>query len=198
MSMKARMSGWSTRMMPMLAPRRNAPCWMASVTPESIFRKDSGPSVVPPEERTIEPLGRSRDRSMPVPPPARCTRAICRAVAMMSSIESSSGKHEARREHAEASARVHQRGRIGQKAAAGHQAIELVLDPLSTPRRWRPRSARPRRQRWPPVETARPAFQRLGRRRPAAGSGLRGRSLRWRLSFGSSRVRLVMRIEIRW
>jgi len=61
------------------------------VTPENILRNESGPSVVPPDERTIEPLGRSPEKSIPVPPPARCTKAICRAVSMISSIESRSG-----------------------------------------------------------------------------------------------------------
>ena len=53
--MKARMSGWSTRMMPMLAPRRNAPCWMASVTPDSILQEG---------ERAVgRPSGRADDRA---------------------------------------------------------------------------------------------------------------------------------------
>ena len=53
----------------MLAPRRNAPCWIASVAFEKTWMNDSGPSVVPPDDATMSPDGRRREKLKPVPPP---------------------------------------------------------------------------------------------------------------------------------
>ena len=39
------------RRIPMLAPRRKAPCWMAWVAWENTRMKESGPELVPPLER---------------------------------------------------------------------------------------------------------------------------------------------------
>ena len=63
------MSGWSTRRMPMLAPRRVPPCFTASVAALKTFMKEMGPEATPPVEFTVEPLGRSREKEKPVPPP---------------------------------------------------------------------------------------------------------------------------------
>ena len=75
----------------MLAPRRNAPCWIASVAFEKTWMKDSGPSVVPPEERTRSPCGRRREKLKPVPPPAFWIIAVALIESKMPSIESSTG-----------------------------------------------------------------------------------------------------------
>src|SRR3989449_8400633 len=50
--MNSRMSGWSTRRMPMLAPRRVPPCLMCSVDWLYTFMNDTGPDATPPVLRT--------------------------------------------------------------------------------------------------------------------------------------------------
>ena len=74
--MKRRMSGWSTRRIPMLAPRRVPPCFTTSVEASYSFMKDTGPEATPEVERTWEPSGRSREKPKPVPPPDWCTSAM--------------------------------------------------------------------------------------------------------------------------
>ncbi len=91
MRMKSTTSGWSMRRMPMLAPRRNAPCWIASVAFEKTWMNESGPSVVPPELRTRSPAGRRREKLKPVPPPAFWISAVALIESKMPSIESSTG-----------------------------------------------------------------------------------------------------------
>ena len=68
-AMKSMMSGWSTRRMPMFAPRRVPPCFTASVDASYNFMKEIGPLATPVVERTIEPFGRRRENEKPVPPP---------------------------------------------------------------------------------------------------------------------------------
>ena len=75
----------------MLAPRRNAPCWMASVAFEKTWMKERGPSVVPPELETWSPRGRRREKLKPVPPPAFWIRAVARMDSKIPSTESSTG-----------------------------------------------------------------------------------------------------------
>ncbi len=75
----------------MLAPRRNAPCWIASVALEKTLMKDKGPSVVPPELPTASPRGRRREKLKPVPPPAFWISAVARTDSKMPSTESSTG-----------------------------------------------------------------------------------------------------------
>ena len=67
--MNSRMSGWSTRMMPMLAPRRVPPCLMVSVAASKTFMNDSGPDETPAVDSTTSFLGRTRENEKPVPPP---------------------------------------------------------------------------------------------------------------------------------
>ena len=68
-SMNSRMSGWSTRSTPMLAPRRVPPCFTASVAALKTRRNETGPEARPPVERTMSFRGRSRENAKPVPPP---------------------------------------------------------------------------------------------------------------------------------
>ena len=78
--MKSMMSGWSTRRMPMLAPRRVPPCFTTSVEASNRLMKETGPEATPMVERTMSFLGRSREKLKPVPPPDWCTRAMARRV----------------------------------------------------------------------------------------------------------------------
>ena len=78
--MKSRMSGWSTRRMPMLAPRRVPPCFTTSVEASYSVMNETGPEATPMVERTMSFLGRSREKLKPVPPPDWCTSAMARRV----------------------------------------------------------------------------------------------------------------------
>ena len=89
--MKSMMSGWSTRRMPMLAPRRVPPCFTASVAALNTFMKEMGPLATPPVEFTVEPLARSREKEKPVPPPLLWMRAAFLMASKMSSMESATG-----------------------------------------------------------------------------------------------------------
>ena len=60
-TMKSRMSGWSTRSTPMLAPRRLPPCLMVSVAASNTCMNDSGPEATPWVDCTAEFFGRSRE-----------------------------------------------------------------------------------------------------------------------------------------
>src|SRR2546427_3500264 len=51
-AMNSSMSGWSTRRMPMLAPRRVPPCFTTSVDASYSFMNDTGPEATPMVERT--------------------------------------------------------------------------------------------------------------------------------------------------
>ncbi len=67
--MKSRMSGWSTRRIPMFAPRRVPPCFTTSVEPSYSFMKLTGPLATPMVLFTMSSFGRSRLKLKPVPPP---------------------------------------------------------------------------------------------------------------------------------
>ncbi len=86
------MSGWSTRRMPMLAPRRVPPCLTASVAASMTLRKETGPEATPWVRWTKLPDGRRRLKSNPVPPPSLWTRAAFFTVPKMLSMESSIGR----------------------------------------------------------------------------------------------------------
>ena len=79
-SMKSSMSGWSTRRMPMLAPRRVPPCFTTSVDESYSDMKLMGPLATPVVLRTRSPEGRMRLNEKPVPPPDWCTMAMERSV----------------------------------------------------------------------------------------------------------------------
>ena len=74
------MSGWSTRRMPMLAPRRVPPCLTTSVEASNRLMKETGPEATPMVLRTMSFFGRSREKLNPVPPPLWWTSAIARRV----------------------------------------------------------------------------------------------------------------------
>jgi hypothetical protein len=65
----SRMSGWSTRRMPMFAPRRVPPCFTTSVDASYSFMKLTGPDATPIVDFTTSFVGRSRLNAKPVPPP---------------------------------------------------------------------------------------------------------------------------------
>src|SRR5256714_1290436 len=75
-AMNSRMSGWSTRRMPMLAPRRVPPRLTPSVEASYSFMNDTGPQATPILERTPSFLGRKRENEKPVPPPDRRTSGM--------------------------------------------------------------------------------------------------------------------------
>ncbi len=90
--MKSRMSGWSTRMMPMLAPRRVPPCLMVSVAASNTLMKESGPDDTPLVLSTRSFLGRTREKENPVPPPLLWMRAVFLTASKMESMESPTGR----------------------------------------------------------------------------------------------------------
>ena len=91
-SMNSRMSGWSTRRMPMLAPRRVPPCLTASVAPLKTRKKDTGPEALPPVEDTTASFCRRREKAKPVPPPDLWMMAAAFTASKISSIESPTGR----------------------------------------------------------------------------------------------------------
>jgi hypothetical protein len=93
------MSGWSTRRMPMLAPRRVPPCLTASVAASMTLRNETGPEATPWVLRTKLPLGRRRLKSKPVPPPSLWTRAAFLTVSKIESSESSIGRTKQAERH---------------------------------------------------------------------------------------------------
>ena len=89
--MKSRMSGWSTRMMPMLAPRRVPPCLMVSVAASKTLMNESGPLETPLVLFTTSLCGRTREKEKPVPPPLLWMRAVFLMASKMDSMESPTG-----------------------------------------------------------------------------------------------------------
>jgi len=84
---KSSISGWSTRKMPILAPRR-VPPW--AISPKALsytLRKPTGPVAWPDEDFTNEPLGRRREKLKPFPPPVCWMSAALRRVEKMPSGE---------------------------------------------------------------------------------------------------------------
>ena len=111
--MNSRMSGWSTRRMPMLAPRRVPPCLTTSVEASNRLMKETGPEATPMVERTMSFLGRSREKLKPVPPPALVHQrhgaegVVDAALAVGERVVDR--QHEAGAELAQRAAGVHQR-----------------------------------------------------------------------------------------
>ena len=91
-SMNSRTSGWSTRRMPMLAPRRVPPCFTASVAALKTRRNETGPDARPPVDATSVSFGRSREKANPVPPPLLWMIAASFTASKILSIESSTGR----------------------------------------------------------------------------------------------------------
>ena len=67
------------------------PCLTASVAALKTFIKVMGPLATPPVELTAEPLGRSREKEKPVPPPLLWMRAAYLIASKISSMESPTG-----------------------------------------------------------------------------------------------------------
>ncbi len=91
-SMNSRMSGWSTRRMPMFAPRRVPPCLTASVALLKTRRNEMGPEARPPVDATMSSFGRRREKAKPVPPPDLWMIAAAFTESKISSIESPTGR----------------------------------------------------------------------------------------------------------
>jgi hypothetical protein len=72
----------------MLAPRRTPPCFIESVAALNTFINEIGPEASFPVDSTSDPLPRSSENAIPVPPPAFCTNAIVVMALKMPSIES--------------------------------------------------------------------------------------------------------------
>src|SRR5438046_8659301 len=66
--MNSRISGWSTRRMPMLAPLLLDPCLTCCVAASYTFVKDTGPLATPICHCTKSLLGTRRQHGSPVPP----------------------------------------------------------------------------------------------------------------------------------
>ena len=62
-------SGWSTRSIPILAPRRIPPCLIVSVAASNTDIKETGPEDTPFVVFTVSSFGRSLEKENPVPPP---------------------------------------------------------------------------------------------------------------------------------
>ena len=89
--MKSMTSGWSTRRIPMFAPRLFPPCLMTSVAASKTFMKDIGPDETPVVDETMSLEGRSLVKENPVPPPLLWIRAAFLRLVNIPSIESSTG-----------------------------------------------------------------------------------------------------------
>ena len=75
MVMKSSMSGWSTRIVSMSAPRR--PAWLTVfVDSERRFMNEVEPGDPRPWRSRPRPSGRRIERSVPTPPPVRYTIAL--------------------------------------------------------------------------------------------------------------------------
>ncbi len=90
-AMNSRMSGWSTRMMPMLAPRRVPPCLIVSVAASKTLMNESGPDDTPLVLSTTSLCGRTREKEKPVPPPLLWMRAVFLMASKIDSMESPTG-----------------------------------------------------------------------------------------------------------
>ena len=89
--MKSMMSGWSTRRIAMLAPRRVPPCLMVSVAMSNTLMKESGPLEMPVVDMTTSLAGRRREKEKPVPPPDLWISAVFLTDSKISSMESPTG-----------------------------------------------------------------------------------------------------------
>ena len=122
--MNSTMSGWSTRRMPMLAPRRVPPCLICSVAVLKMRRKETGPEATPPVEPTRLAFGAQAGEGK-----ARAAAGLVDHGGELDGIEDlfdgvAHRQDEAGGELAQLAGGVHQGGGVGQEAPAGHQVIE--------------------------------------------------------------------------
>src|SRR4029453_14469707 len=104
-SMNSRTSGWSTRRIPMFAPRRAPPCLTASVAALTTRRNQTGPEAgaAPRLLGDGRPLHRLEDLLHRVPDREHVARRVLQRILLP---------------------RVHQRGRVGQEVAVDHPVVE--------------------------------------------------------------------------
>ena len=124
--MNSTMSGWSTRRMPMLAPRRVPPCLICSVAVLKMRRKETGPEATPPVEPTRLALGRRREKEKPVPPPDLWIMAANLTASKISSMESATGSTKQAESWPRGRPAFMRVGELGRKRQAGHQVVELA------------------------------------------------------------------------
>ena len=123
-AMNSRMSGWSTRSMPMLAPRRVPPCLIASVATSNTCMNDTGPDAVPPVEATRSPAGRSRENEKPVPPPVFWISAAQRTASKTPVVESSTGTTKQAASWPSGRPAFMSVGEFGHELERGHHPLE--------------------------------------------------------------------------
>src|SRR5262245_32870711 len=87
-AMKASISGWSQRSVPIMAPRREPADMMVRHMESQTSMKLKGPEASAPTPRTGAPLGRSVEKSWPMPPPCCMVRAASFSPSKIPSIES--------------------------------------------------------------------------------------------------------------
>ena len=75
----------------MFAPRRVPPCFTTSVSLSKSFMKEMAPLATPLVFLTTSPLGRTRQKENPVPPPDFCIRLCAVSALAMPSMESGTG-----------------------------------------------------------------------------------------------------------
>ena len=89
-SMNASMSGWSQRITPIIAPRREPADMMVRHMASHTSMKLSGPEASAPTPFTAAPFGRSVEKSAPMPPPCCMVSAASFRPSKMPDMESSS------------------------------------------------------------------------------------------------------------
>ena len=128
--MNSMMSGWSTRRMPMLAPRRVPPCFTTSVEASNRLMNETGPEATPIVRADDVVLG---------PEPGEAEAGA--AAALVDQRHGAEGvvdaalavgervvdrQHEAGGELAQRAAGVHERRRVGHEQPVRHQAVERL------------------------------------------------------------------------
>ena len=164
--MNSSTSGWSTRKIPMLAPRRTPPCRIASVAVLNTSMNETGPDATPMVERTTSPDGRSRENAKPVPPPVCWIIAAHFTASKISGIASPTGSTK----HADSCPTACRRSSASASSAETRAAPSRRRISLPTRRRRRCGAPRPPR---PPArrdEAAHPASRRRARPRRATDS----------------------------
>ena len=128
--MNSMMSGWSTRRMPMLAPRRVPPCFTTSVDASNRAHErhrtrghahgGADDVVLGPEPGEAEAGAAARL----VHQRHRAQRVVDAALAVGERVVDR--QHEAGGELAQRAAGVHQRGRVRHEQPVGHQVVEVL------------------------------------------------------------------------